>query len=253
MSFHHLDRYADIPSPFTKLAPVARLLGTVGIALGGATLPLGAWVQMGALIALVIVLAGVARIPAFAFSVRIAGPLALVLFVSVGLLFLVPGEVLWSLGPFRVSDAGLLRFGSVLGRSAPALGAAVILVSTLRFTDLLEALRRLRLPHDVIIALGLAYRFLYILTDEIERLGRAARSRNAGRGAASRRRLMMGIAAASLSRTFSRSERVHQAMLARGYQGVLPSLHTRELDFRSAAALTTLCATVLIITLSAHL
>lgn len=232
---------------------MARLLGTIIVAVGGASLPLGSWPQMASLIVLVLALAAVARIPASSFALRIAGPLSLVLLASAGLLFLVPGTAMWGVGPFRITDEGLLRFGSVLGRSASALGAAVILVSTMRFTELLEALRRLHLPHVVLTSLGLAYRFLYTLTDEIERLRRAADSRNARHGAASRRRLLGGIIAASLARSFARSERVHRTMLARGYRGVLPTLHVPELDLRSVVALVALGTVVAGVVLSAHL
>jgi cobalt/nickel transport system permease protein len=157
--------------------------------------------------------------------VRLAAPLGFVLLVSLAVLVLAPGEPVARLGPVAITDAGLLRFGSVLGRAAVALGAAVILVSTTPFDELVQALRALRLPDGVTTALGLAYRFLYILNDEVERLRRAARSRNAADGAAPRRRLLMGITGAALQRSFARSERTHRAMLARGFTGAMPTLH----------------------------
>ena len=253
MSFHHLDRYAEVPSALTGVAPVVRVLGAVVIAVGAAVLPLGAWVQMAALALVVAILVAAARIPLRVFLVRLAAPFGFVLLLSFALPVLVPGHVLWSLGPVDVTDAGLLRFASALGRAVPALGAAVILVSTLRFTELVEALRELRLPRAVTTSLGLAYRYLYTLNDELERLRRAARSRNAGAGAASRRRLLLGITAAALARSFARSERVHQAMLARGYQDGIPSLEPHPVDHRSAASLAVLILLVAAIAASAHL
>lgn len=228
MSFHHLDQYAHVPSAVTRRPPVVRLLGTVFIAVGAALLPLGSWPQLAALAALVLALVGAARIRPRDFALRLAPPLGFLLLVSVALLFLAPGEAVAALGPLRITDAGLLRFGSAAGRGAVALGAAVVLVSTTRFSDLLEALRSLRLPETVTTSLGLAYRFLYILTDEVDRLRRAARSRNAAGGSASRRRLLMGITAAALQRSFDRSDRVYQAMLARGFTGRMPTLGGRD-------------------------
>ncbi len=224
MSFHHLDQYAHVDSAVARRSPTVRLLGAVIIALGAALLPLGAWPQMAGLGILVLALAAAARVPVTTFAVRLATPLAFVLLVSVGILVLAPGEAVARLGPLAVTDTGLLRFGSVMGRGAVALGAAVILVSTTPFDELVRALRVLRLPDVVTTALGLAYRFLYILNDEVERLRRAARSRNAAEGAAPRRRLLMGIAGAALQRSFDRSERTHRAMLARGFTGEMPTL-----------------------------
>ena len=226
MSFHHLDQFAHVDSPVSRRSPTVRVLGTVTIALGAALLPLGAWIQMMALGVLVLVLTAAARIPPAAFTFRILPPLGFVFLVSVAILFLAPGEAVARLGPLTVTDAGVLRFGSVLGRAAVALGAAVILVSTTPFDELVRALRSLRLPEVVTTSLGLAYRFLYTLNDEVERMRRAARSRNASEGAASRRRLLVGITGAALRRSFDRSERVHRAMLARGFTGAMPALDT---------------------------
>ncbi len=253
MSFHHLDRYADLSTPVTRLAPTARVLGTVVLALAAALLPLGAWPQMAALTLLVVVIALLARIPPRAFAARLGPPLGFVLLVSAALPVLVPGTPVMRIGPLSLSGAGLLRFASVVGRALPALGAAVVLVSTLRFTELVQALRDLRLPGVVTTALGLAYRYLYILTDEVEQLQRAARSRNAGAGAASRRRLLVGITASSLGRSFARSERVHQAMLARGYQDAIPALRPQPMDRLSALALATVSALALGIMWTARL
>lgn len=224
MSFHHLDQFAGIDSSVTRRDPVVRVLGTVILALGAALLPLGAWAQMAALGLLVLGLATLARLRPGAFLARFLPPFGFVLLVSVAILALAPGEVVVRVGPLGITDAGLLRFGSAAGRAAVAIGAAVVLVSTTSFPELVRALQALRLPEVVTTSLGLAYRYLYVLTDEVARLRRAARSRNAGEGSASRRQLLTGIAAAAFQRSFARSERVYQAMLSRGYTGAMPSL-----------------------------
>lgn len=253
MSFHHLDQYAHIDSPVSRRSPTVRVVGTVIIALGAALLPLGAWPQMGALGALVIILAAAARISPGGFVARLAPPLAFVFLVSVAVLVLAPGEPLARLGPLTLTDAGALRFGSVLGRATVALGAAVILVATTPFDELVRALRALRLPEAVTTSLGLAYRFLYILNDEVDRMRRAARSRNAAEGAASRRRLLVGIAGAALRRSFDRSERLHRAMLARGFTGEMPALTTATGHGRPVLEVLLLAAVVGVIAGSALL
>ena len=244
MSFHHLDQYAHIDSPVSRRSATVRVLGTLTIAVGAAVLPVGAWIQMAALGSLVIGLAAAARVPAIVFAARLAPPLGFVVLVSFAVLVLAPGEPLTRVGPLTVTDTGALRFGSVLGRAAVALGAAVILVSTTPFDELVRAFRTLRLPEVVTTALGLGYRFLYILNDEIERMRRAARSRNAAAGAASRRRLLVGIAGAALRRSFDRSERLHQAMLARGFTGEMPALEPPPSHGRPALEVAGLIALV---------
>lgn len=224
MSFHHLDQFAHVDSPLTRRSPTVRLLGAIILAVGAAVLPLGAWRQLAVLALVVVALVALARIRPGAFLARFAPPFAFVVLVSAAILVLAPGRPVASVGPLQVTDAGLLRFGSAAGRAAIGLGAAVILVCTTSFPDILRAFRSLRLPEVVTTSLGLAYRFLYLLTDEVGRLRRAARSRNAAGGAASRRRLMVGISAVAVQRSLARSERVYQAMLSRGYTGHMPSL-----------------------------
>jgi cobalt/nickel transport system permease protein len=252
VSFRHLDRFADHASALTRLAPSARLGMVFVLALGSATLPPGAWPQMAAFLVVVVGLAAAAGMRPNVLAVRSLGPLLFVLLASIALLLLVPGRPLLRLGPLAVTDAGLLRFGSIIGRALPAIGAAVLLVSTTRFPEIVEALRAFRFPVVVTASLGLAYRFLYLLLDELERLRRAAASRNAGAGEAHRRRLSVGLAAAAVTRTFAHSERTYRAMLARGYRGDLPLLHPHPLDRFSGAVLGATTLVGLFIALSAR-
>jgi cobalt/nickel transport system permease protein len=233
VSFHHLDQYATVPSPITRLPPVARVGGAVFLAVVAATLPLGAWPSLALLGAVVVILSGLARLPLHRLAVRMSGPLLFVLLASVGLLVLVPGAPVFQVGWIQVTDAGVLRFASALGRGTVALGAAVVLVSTTTFPELLRALGQLRVPRTVTTALGLAYRLLYIAVDEVERLQRAARSRNAGAGTTRRRELLVGVTAAALGRSLARAERTHHAMLSRGYRGELASLDVSTWDTRA--------------------
>lgn len=253
MSFRHLDQYADRSTVVTRLSPVTRLLGTVTIAVGASVLPLGAWPQLAALVVVVTLVSAAAGIPARSLVLRMAAPFTFVFAASAALLVLVPGETVAAFGPLRVTDAGLERFGSSLGRAAVALAAAVVLVSTTRFPELVDALRVLRLPRAVTTALTLAYRILYVTVDEVERMQRAARSRNAGHGAAKRRRLLAAIVAAVIQRALFRSERTHQAMLARGFRGELTSLHQPPLDVRSVTFLGALIVVVAVVAVSGYL
>lgn len=240
MGFHHLDQYADVHGPLAHLAPAARVLGTVLVALAAALLPLGAWAPMGALLLLVLLLGTLARVPLPTLLLRAAPPLGFLLLASLAVLVLAPGQPIARLGPLAITDACALRLGSALLRGGAAILAGVVLISTTRFPELVEALRELRLPLVVTAALGLAYRYLYLLTDEVAQLQRAAASRNARAGAVARRELMLGITASALTRSFARSERVHGAMLARGYDGSLPTLRPQPLDRASVQALAAL-------------
>ncbi len=252
MSFRHLDRFAGTPSPITRLPPVVRLLGAVVVALGVSMLPIGAWSHLLAMAILAGALSVAARMPVQVLLLRLSAPFAFVFLASVAVLFLVPGDAVVTLGSVSVTDAGLERFGSVLGRAAVALTAAVVLVSTTRFHEMVHALHALHLPSAVTVSLGLAYRLLYVTVDEVERIQRAARSRNAGAGAAKRRQLLVGVAGAVMRRSLVRSERTHRAMVARGFRGDFVGLYGPALDGRSVLVLAILILVVASVTISAH-
>lgn len=251
MGFRHLDQFAHVDSALTRRSPHVRLLGTVVLAVGAAVVPPGAWPQLAALGLLVLALAALGRIGPGPFLVRFAPPFTFVILVSAAVLVLAPGEVVGRLGPLRVTDAGVLRFGSVAGRAAVGLGAAVILVCTTSFPDIVRALRTLRLPDVVTTSLALAYHYLFLLTDEAARLRRAARSRNAADGAVPRRRLLVGITAVAFHRSLARSERVYQAMSSRGYTGRIPSLMAVAPSRRPAIEVGGLAVVVAVILASA--
>jgi cobalt/nickel transport system permease protein len=252
MGFHHLDQYAVVSSGVTRLAPAARVLATLAIAVAAALLPVAAWPELAALVGLVLLFSRFARVPLATFLRRASLPLGFLALASAGVLVLAPGQPVAAVGPFTMTDQGAARFGSALLRGTAAIGAGVLLVSTTRFADLVEALRELRLPAVVTASLSLAYRFLYLLNDEIAQLQRAAASRNAGRGRVQRRTLLIGIVASALTRSFARSERVHLAMLARGYTGALPALHAHPLDARSGRALAALGLGLLLLVATAR-
>jgi cobalt/nickel transport system permease protein len=242
VSFRHLDRFAHVPSPVTRVPPAGRIIGTAVLALATATLPHGAWAPLALLALLSVFLLAAAHVPFTVALARLAWPLAFVLAASAALLVMVPGTPLVRLGPVAVTTAGADRFATVMARAMVALVPAVLLVSTTSFPELLHGLRSLRLPVAVSTALGLAYRLLYLTVDELERLQRAARSRNAGHGAARRRDMLIGVTAATLGRAFARGERTHDAMLARGFTGALPLLHATAWSAAAVAQLALLVA-----------
>ena len=224
MSFHHLDQFAGTDSPVTRAAPALRLIAMLAIAIGSATLPDRAWIQSAVFIVLCLTLIAMSRVPVHVVARRILPPLIFVIVVSVAVVVLTPGQTLATISVLHITDEGVSRFASIITRAIPSITAAVLLVSTTRFPELLNALRTLHLPEIVASTIALAYRFLYLLTDEIERITRAARSRNMNHGVVPRRRLMVGIASIAVQRSFARSERVYDAMLSRGYKGTMPAL-----------------------------
>ena len=103
---------------------------------------------------------------------------------------------------------------------------AILLTATTQFPDLMHALRHLRVPHVLVAVISFTYRYLFVLTDEAVRLMRARQARSAkpikGKGGGSivwRARVTGYMVGQLFLRSYERSERIYNAMVARGYQG----------------------------------
>jgi cobalt/nickel transport system permease protein len=226
MHTNAFDRYLDRESAVHQLDPRVKVLIALGFIISVALLPDGAWVAYGVAFLLVMGLSLAARLsPLTVFKRSLVGLPFLLAAVTV--LFTIPGQVLWQ-GPFGVTltDGGLIRFTSIIARSLVSLQAAVWLTATTRFPDLLHALRHLKVPAILVSIIAFMYRYLFVLADEVQRLlrGRAARSgRRPGLksgGSIGWRASVTGhMAGQLLVRSLDRSERVYNAMLARGYRG----------------------------------
>jgi len=163
------------------------------------------------------------------------------------LVFSRPGEPLATidLGPLAltVSGQGLREFATIALKSWISVQAALLLSFTTPFADLVEGLRRLRLPRIMVAIIGFMYRYLAVLTDEATRLNRARASRSAvvagrgGRSAAWRARVVGGMVGSLFIRSYERSERVYAAMQSRGFEGEFRTLGGRELTGPEWAAL----------------
>jgi cobalt/nickel transport system permease protein len=167
----------------------------------------------------------------------IALPFAL---IAITVLFSIPGNPLttfhflfWDL---TITDAGLLRFLSILVRSWLSVQMAILLVGTTRFPDIVHALEHLRVPSILTTIIAFLYRYLFVLADEVFRLLRAREARSAampgvrsGGSVAWRARVAGNMAGQLFLRSYERSDRVYNAMLARGYTGHLNTINPHEL------------------------
>ena len=90
----------------------------------------------------------------------------------------------------EATTLGLTFFATVLLKSWTSVTAAVLLTATTPQIELLRALRAFRVPSIIIMIVSMTYRYLFVLTDEAQRMLRArspvARPRPPGRAARSR-------------------------------------------------------------------
>lgn len=236
------DRYLEGQSLVHRLDPRLKVVVTVLFILSNVLLPDGAWLAFLCTLVLIQVIARVSGIGVVTTLKRsfIALPFFL---AAITAIFALPGRTLavWNVGPWHLvaTDAGLLRFVSVVIRSWLSVQVAILLIATTQFPDLMHALRHLHVPAVLIAVISFMYRYLFVMTNEAMRLMRAREARSAlpasGKGGGSiawRAKVAGNMAGQLFLRSYERSERVYNAMLSRGYQGQLLTLNPHTLQSR---------------------
>ena len=225
-----LDRYLPGDSIVHRADPRLKLVLTLAFILAAATLPSGAWLAFVPMIGIAwgAVLLSRLSVPRIAFRSAIALPFAM---VALPTIFNRPGDVFFELGlglvALEATTEGLTFFATVLLKSWTSVTAAVLLTATTPQIDLLRALRAVKAPSVLVTIVSMTYRYLFVLADEAHRMLRARQSRSASAGRRSggsvawRARVTGNMAGSLFVRSLDRSDRIYQAMLARGYDGTV--------------------------------
>ncbi|MCX4726032.1 cobalt ECF transporter T component CbiQ [Streptomyces sp. NPDC090052] len=233
---HKLYRHGH--SPVHDLPPHCKLAAVFTFVLVVVSTPREA---MWAFALYAVLLAGVtavARIPAGFLLKRLLIEIPFVAF-AVLMPFVVPGDQVHVLG-LSVSEPGLWGAWNVLAKGTLGVAASVLLASTTELRSLLLGLQRLKLPPMLVQIASFMIRYGDVITDEMRRMSIARRSRGfEARGV--RQWGVLGKSAGALFiRSYERGERVHLAMVSRGYTGTMPVIDevtASGAQWRSAAAL----------------
>jgi cobalt/nickel transport system permease protein len=222
-----LDRFIPRQSPIHAYDARLKLLLALGAIVSITLLPMGAYpAYLVAWLAL-----------AAASTLARLGPWRLVrgswivlpfVLVTLPLLFTRPGEPIGSmaLGPLdlAITQQGVRDVSSIALKSWLSVQVALLLAYTTPIADVIEALRSLRVPAIIVSIIGFMVRYLTVISAEAERMDRARASRSAGGQGAGplvwRARVTGSMVGSLFIRSYERSERVHAAMLSRGFDGV---------------------------------
>ena len=232
---HRLYRHAE--SPVHRLSPQSKLVATVCFVLAVVSTPREAVWAFGAYAVLLAGVAAVARIPASLVLRRMVVEVPFVLF-AVLMPFLSRGDRVDVLG-LSLSVNGLWAAWNVLAKATLGVVCSILLAATTDLRALLVGLERLRMPPLMVQIMTFMVRYGDVISGEMERMKIARESR----GFVARDVRALPVLARSTGalfiRSYERGERVHLAMLARGYTGSMPmqSAATTAAQWRTALTL----------------
>lgn len=201
-----------------KADPRYKLLAAVALACAVApdrTLAAPAWgLALGAALILW------ARLPLLLVARRLLVVNAFTAFLWLVLPFSLPGPALFTLGPLTATAAGVRLALCITLKTNAILCTFIALVATSSMPALGAALHALRVPASLCHLLLFTYRYIHVIGEEYLRLATAARMRGfAPRSNLRTWRTYAHMAAMVLVRSWDRAERVHQAMVLRGFTG----------------------------------
>ena len=162
----------------------------------------------------------VSRVPATYLLKRMVVETPFVVF-AVLMPFIATGPRTEVLG-LSVSQDGLLAAWGLLAKGTLGVIASLTLAATTEPRHVLAGLERLRFPEQLVQIMGFMMRYLEVITDEMRRMRIARESRGFTARSVRQWPVIARSAGALFIRSFERGERVHLAMLSRGYTGKLP-------------------------------
>ncbi|MGH9325868.1 MAG: cobalt ECF transporter T component CbiQ [Terriglobia bacterium] len=195
------------------------------------------WVIVG-LFAVAVLIAALSRVPVQVLLKRVW--IAVLLFtgaIALPALFVTPGRALYHLpvSGWPITAQGLTSAGFLITRVETAATFSALLILCTPWSQVLKALRVLRVPVVVVVILGMTCRYLFLLLETARDMFESRQSRMVGElSGAERRRLASGSVGVLISKSLQLSSDVFLAMQARGFRGevyLLTEFQTRPLDW----------------------
>ncbi|MBE2316029.1 cobalt ECF transporter T component CbiQ [Solirubrobacter sp. CPCC 204708] len=207
---HQQELDTTVETPLHRAPAECKVAATIVFVVAVALVPRGDLVWPYAVdAAILLAVAAFARVDPRMLGARLLFELPFVLFVLVL--------------PFVAEDGWWLAFG-IVAKATLAVLATGVLAWTTPPAEILRGAERLGLPRQLVAIAGFAIRYLQVIGDELRRMRLARVQRgDTARWLWQSSAATRGFGALAV-RTLERGERVHTAMLARGYGGRMPAL-----------------------------
>jgi cobalt/nickel transport system permease protein len=218
---HHLHFHGH--SVVHRLPPHVKLVALLVFVLTVVLTPRTTFAAYSVYLALVVVAQRASRVPAGYYVRRMVVEVPFVVFAAL-MPFVASGPRV-DVGPLRLSESGLLGAWALLAKGTLGVMASLVLATTTEPRDVVAGLERLRLPNQLVQIMGFMVRYLEVVTGEMARMKVARESRGFQARSVRSWPVLASSAGALFIRSYERGERVHLAMLSRGYDGRLPVTH----------------------------
>lgn len=218
------ERLTYVVSPVHDLDPRVKIVAVTVVVIAAVLSPPPRAAETLAFAALVLALTLAANLPPLSVFLRASAVLPVAGAIAV-LAPLTHAGGSWNAAGMAAaySDGGWIVAWGILAKAWMSACLLVWLSLTTPAPRLFKGLRALRLPDIILTMLTFTYRFADVLRAQVRSMRAAIASRAPGLRGWRLVRLLGNLAGSLFVRSYERGERVHAAMLSRGYDGTLPS------------------------------
>lgn len=163
-----------------------------------------------------------ARLPLTLVGKRLLAANSFIIFIWITLPVTYGGEPMFYLGPFPFSREGILLSNLITLKTNTIVLIMTSLLATSTIASLGHALEGLGLPGRLSFLLLFSYRYIFVIHGEYQRLVRAAQMRCFQPATTIHTyKTFAYLFGMTLVKSYNRGDRIHQAMLLRGFNGHL--------------------------------
>ena len=135
-----------------------------------------------------------------------------------------PREALWGVsvgsGFYGVTERSLFMALQLGLKALACVGCFYFLLLHMPFSQIVDSLRRVRVPESVLALVTLMYRYIFVLMDEVEKIKTAQRVRLGMTDPKTRLRCASYALGALFLRTMNRCDAIHNSLQSRSFEGV---------------------------------
>ncbi len=193
--------------------------------------PITLWPAFIAYFVAIFAVSLVAKIPTFTLLTRALIEIPFIFF-AILMPFFGTGER-FEIGPLNLYRESLLAAAGIVVKGTLGVLSAVVLSTSTTARELLRGLEKLKLPKLLVQIAAFMLRYVNVINDEMTRMKIARESRGFIATGLKDWKVIATAASALFIRSYERGERVHLAMLSRGYTGVLPHEQSEGASLRA--------------------
>ena len=212
----YVHRHTFIPD----LAPHVKIVSAITFIFVAVFTPPTFYLNFAMYAGLLFAVVAIAKLPLTMVLRRMVVEIPFVLFAII-MPFVGPAPMIQILG-LTLSESGFNAGFGILAKGTIGVLTSIVLAATTPAREILLGLERLRVPSMLIQIATFMLRYSAVVTDELRRMKISRESRGFDATGPKQWGIIAQTAGALFIRSYERGERVHLAMLSRGYVGTLP-------------------------------